>query len=104
MYGLLIVGGDAAWRDELWTAVEAEAQRVLSTTDLQRLDELPSISSSQPAAVGHLRAPASSPDDDCTPILKQARRHAFGVLPVVHDLATATRDLPELLHPLNAMA
>lgn len=104
MYGLLLVGGDAAWRDELWAAVEAEAGRILTTNDLQRLDELPPIGSSEPALVVYLGDEASARDADLTAVLEQARSRAFGVLPVVRELTAATRDLPALLHRLNALS
>lgn len=104
MYGLLIVGGDARWRDELWAAVKAEAERVLGTNELMRLDQLPAMSAPAPTVVVYLGDEAAARDDALGTLLEQARTRAFGVLPVVHDLATTMRDLPSLLHRLNAMS
>jgi hypothetical protein len=104
VYGLLILGRDTTWADDVWEAVEVRAEAVLQAPVLERLERLPPVTERRPVVVLYLGDMAAAADATIQEVLDEARMQAFGVLPVVHGLTHARRDVPELLHRLNAMS
>lgn len=104
VYGLLILGRDTAWADEAWEAIEVGAKEVLRASLLVRLHQLPPVAERRPVVVLYLGDVAAAADAPILDVLEDARTRAFGVLPVVHDLAQVKRDIPALLQRLNAMS
>ena len=103
VYGLLILGADSAWADEVFAHVDAAATAVLQRHAMERLDELPPTDEG-PAVVVYLGDARAAADPQIAAALEHARSGAIGVLPVVHDLQRARQHIPEVLSRLNAMS